>query len=82
MNLCEGLLLPSVLPITSILVCLMAVLLTLVAQAYEKSTLDSKYMSIGDESWTFLWMGDTPNSCVIRVHNKGGECLCSSPSKV
>jgi hypothetical protein len=50
MNLCEGLLLPSVLPITSILVCLMAVLLTSVAQAYEKLILDSKYMSIGDES--------------------------------
>jgi len=36
MNLCEGLLLPSVLPITFVLVCLMAMLLTLIAQAYEK----------------------------------------------
>jgi hypothetical protein len=48
MNFCEGLLLQSVLPITFILVCLMAMLLTLVAQAYENSTLNSKYMSIGD----------------------------------
>jgi hypothetical protein len=50
MNLCEGLLLPSVLPITFILVCLMVMFLTLVAQAYGKLTLDSKYMSIGDKS--------------------------------
>jgi len=50
MNLCEGLLLPNVLPITFILVCLMAMFLTLVAQAYEKSVLNSKYMSIGDEA--------------------------------